>query len=279
MKLMKKFVSLISCLLILSFLLQPLISFSPIFAEEIKMDYTDPNHLHAPKVVNGVSYEYDANGNLISDGERTIEWNEDNLPVKITKGDTEIKFYYDANGTRIAKEVKDATTSAILSKTIYINQYYQLSVIGNQSSVTKYYFAQGRRIATTQQQFTSHQQPVTNFYHHDHLGSTILATDLNSQPLSNSLAYFPYGSSVNSQLSVVSNQLSLVNKYLYTGQELDAESDLYNYNARLYNPKTGVFISADSAGSGNRQFHCAGCSSWGVSPPPGVPGGGGRAPQ
>jgi len=39
---------------------------------------------------------------------------------------------------------------------------------------------------------------------------------------------------------------------LYTGQELDPESDLYNYNARLYNPKTGAFISADTVGGGNR---------------------------
>ena len=45
---------------------------------------------------------------------------------------------------------------------------------------------------------------------------------------------------------------SPVTNYLYTGQELDPESDLYNYNARLYNPKTGVFISADTVEGGNR---------------------------
>ena len=34
--------------------------------------------------------------------------------------------------------------------------------------------------------------------------------------------------------------------YLFTGQELDFESELYYYNARYYNPKLGRFISRDS---------------------------------
>jgi len=46
-------------------------------------------------------------------------------------------------------------------------------------------------------------------------------------------------------------------KYLFTGQEKDPESDLYNYNARLYNPTTGIFISADSVGGGNRYAYAA----------------------
>ena len=32
----------------------------------------------------------------------------------------------------------------------------------------------------------------------------------------------------------------------YTDQELDPEIGLYNYNARLYDPWTGTFISPDS---------------------------------
>jgi RHS repeat-associated protein len=92
------------------------------------------------------------------------------------------------------------------------------------------------------------QQPVTNFIHHDYLGSTVLTTDTNSQPTSNSLSYFPYGNSLNNETIEQLNNLS----YLFTNQELDPEVDLYNYNARLYNPKTGVFISVDTVGGGNR---------------------------
>src|SRR4030066_2211919 len=34
--------------------------------------------------------------------------------------------------------------------------------------------------------------------------------------------------------------------YKFTDQELDAENGLYNYNARMYDPIIGRFISADS---------------------------------
>jgi RHS repeat-associated protein len=245
-----------------------------VYAEEVRMDYTDPNHLHAPKVVNGVTYQYDENGNLVNDGERTLEWNEDNLPIKITKGNTEVRFFYDASGTRIAKETKDLTTGNITNKTIYVNQYLTIKQGNNVTSnnltiYQKYYFADGKRIATSHQSlttihqpFTNHlpamlrialqagQQPITNFIHHDHLGSTVLTTDINSQPVSNSLSYFPYGN------FIPNYQLPITN-YLYTNQELDPESDLYNYNARFYNPRTGAFISADAVGSGNRYAYAA----------------------
>jgi RHS repeat-associated protein len=37
-----------------------------------------------------------------------------------------------------------------------------------------------------------------------------------------------------------------VTYYRFTDQELDAETGLYNYNARLYDPAIGIFISPDS---------------------------------
>ena len=39
---------------------------------------------------------------------------------------------------------------------------------------------------------------------------------------------------------------SLGTRYLFTGQEFDAESSLYYYNARYYNPRLGRFISRDT---------------------------------
>jgi RHS repeat-associated protein len=51
--------------------------------------------------------------------------------------------------------------------------------------------------------------------------------------------YLPFGGLRNHTGSTVSN-------YKFTDQELDPESGLYNYVARLYDPVTGTFISADS---------------------------------
>jgi len=259
---MRRFKNLVVGASIASVLIQPLGLVSAARAETVRMEYTDPDHSHAPSQVTvdeqSTTYEYDANGNLVNDGERVISWNQDNLPTKITKDNTEVNLYYDANGTRVAKEVKDKTTGNLISKTIYANQYYEQSVTSNQQSTPepdaggvgsgqaiKYYFANGRRIAT------NNQQQGTRYLYQDHLGSTVLATDFNSQKITDPLSYFPYGASVTSAYSLVPSA------YLFTGQELDPESALYNYNARLYNPKTGAFISADSAGGGNRYSYAA----------------------
>ena len=203
---------------------------SPVLAETVEMRYSDLDHLHAPKVVNGVIYQYDANGNLVNDRERVISWNQDNLPTRIEKDGKVVEFFYDANGQRIVKRSDQRTQT-------YVDVRYQLSTINNQQSVSKYYFANGRIAQSVDDNLT--------FLHQDHLGSTVLSTDSNSQKIADPLSYFPYGRSTNNEQLAMSN-------YLFTGQELDDELDLYNYNARLYNPTTGSFISADPVQGPNR---------------------------
>ena len=228
--------------IIFSILVQPLGLASPVFAGTVDMEYSDLDHLHAPSRTSVCSsavdcatenYVYDANGNLLNDGERTIFWNQDNLPTRIEKDGKIVEFFYDANGRRIVKQSGE-------DKTVYVNQYYQ-------TPDTKYYFANGRT-ALLRQGFGGSSTPT--YLHTDHLGSTVLATDSNSQKLTEPLSYFPYGASTNAYSLMPS-------AYLFTGQEEDPESDLSNYNARLYNPTTGVFISADTVGGGNRYAYAA----------------------
>ena len=241
----KYFLKILSFSLVFSFLLQSFVLVSPVSAETINMQYTDPDHLHAPKkvTIDGIEtdYQYDNNGNLVNDGEREITWNQDNMPTKIIKGDTEVKFYYDADGRRIVKKTGE-------DKIVYVNSSYQKSVVNGQETITKYYFANGRRIAIRHMPF------AIRYFHQDHLGSNVLATNSDSQSLGESLSYFPYGNFVNNSVT----QLSSNPKYLFTGQESDNETGLYNYNARLYNPKTGVFISADTVQGLNRYAYVSG---------------------
>ena len=215
---------------------------SLVSAATVEMEYTDPEHIHAPKIVDGVGYQYDANGNLVNDGERVISWNQDNLPTRIEKDGKVVEFFYDANGQRIVKSSKLKVQSGDEreERTIYPSPYLTIQQFNNLTISERYYFAGGKRIA-----FRSEQTPTT-FLHSDHLGSTVLATNSNSQTLSDPLSYFPYGSSVS---NLTMEQFS---NYLFTGQELDDELNLYNYNARLYNPETGVFISADPVQGLNR---------------------------
>ncbi len=78
----------------------------------------------------------------------------------------------------------------------------------------------------------------TRYFHKDHLGSTSAVTD-GSGNIVETADYKPSGGSRDYSGSVTT-------QYKYTDQEFDPESGLYNYNARLYDPAIGRFISADS---------------------------------
>jgi len=245
---------LIANILITSLLLQPLGLTSPVFAETVDIRFDDTHPLHAPSVVDvdGVEsvYQYDANGNLLDDGERKIDWNQDNKPIRITKGDQVVEFFYDAGGRRILKKSFLISNPDEVDTITYVSGAYQKSVVDGIETTTKYYFANGR---VAVRNTPSGEESTLTFLHQDHLGSTVLATDSSATPTSDSLSYFPYGSPTNNLTIQQFNNSS----YLFTGQESDPESDLYNYNARLYNPTTGVFISADPVVGGNRYAYAA----------------------
>jgi RHS repeat-associated protein len=93
-------------------------------------------------------------------------------------------------------------------------------------------------------------QPVTGiyFYHPDHLGSTSFVTDAAGSVVT-TLKYTPYGEIDTERSSGLD-----IARYKYTSQEEDAETGLYNYNARMYNPESGTFTTQDTIipGDGDR---------------------------
>jgi RHS repeat-associated protein len=76
-----------------------------------------------------------------------------------------------------------------------------------------------------------------SYFHKDHLGSSTVMTNASGLEVE-STDYMPFGGIRNHTGTNTSN-------YKFTDQELDAENGLYNYNARLYDPIIGRFISAD----------------------------------
>jgi len=96
---------------------------------------------------------------------------------------------------------------------------------------TKYIFAGNLRIA----KITSSD---TQYFHKDHLQSSTAVTNDLGEKLE-ATEYFPFGLERSHTGSRVSN-------YKYTDQELDVESGLYNYDARLYDPVIVRFVSPDT---------------------------------
>jgi RHS repeat-associated protein len=164
--------------------------------------------------------------NLASIQTRTsITYNADNMPTQIvhsSNGTTELT--YGGTGERVKKRVYSGGT---VTDTYYIGDHFEVK--GGET--IKYIFAGNLRVAQV-------KGTTRSFFHKDHLGSSTVMTDASGYELEYS-DYAPFGS----QRAHTGTSTS---DYRYTDQELDAENGLYNYNARLYDPFIGRFISADT---------------------------------
>src|SRR3990167_10349453 len=101
----------------------------------------------------------------------------------------------------------------------------------------------------------------TNVLIHDYLSSTkqIIKEDgsIVEQP-----SYYPYGTFYSFTPGVKDARTPGVNdnsRYYYTNQrKVTNDSNLYNYNARYYNPDLGIFIQPDTVEGGNRFSYVGG---------------------
>ena len=185
----------------------------------VTLTHAHPSKPHAvTATTNGRSYSYDNNGNVSSDGIQTFGYNYNNMPETINNG--AISFVYDGSGARVKKITSGGTK-------LYLGKYYECAggVCG------KYIFAGEDRIALK-------TAAEVLYYHPDHLGSTSVVTDAAGNKVED-LKYKPFGEST---LDVGSVKLN----HKFTGQELDSETGLYNYRARLYDPLIGKFLSPDT---------------------------------
>lgn len=164
-------------------------------------------------------YLYDDNGNMTADSQRTYTYTPENMPKTITLNGVTTTFTYDGNGKRVKK-------STPTSAAVYIDGLYECT---NGYCDKHIYGGNGRLAIETASQ--------TFFHHGDHLGSTSVVTDASGNQVK-SVAYYPFGET--------RQEDGVYLNYKYTGQELDNETGLYNYAARLYSPEIGRFITADS---------------------------------
>lgn len=152
---------------------------------------------------------------------RNVTYNADRMPVTINRGGVVTTLEYDGAGTR-SRKIAGANT------TVYVGDHYEV----RNGVAVKYIFDGNLRIAKI-------TGSTVTYFHKDHLGSSVLMTDAAGKPVSNTAtSYKPFGEDrVYSALDT--------KDYKYTDQEYDSEAGLYNYNARMYDPAIGAFVSAD----------------------------------
>ena len=97
------------------------------------------------------------------------------------------------------------------------------------TTVTKYYYFGTQRVAMA-------KGGEFRYLHGDHLGSTVMETNLSGAVITDQ-KYYAFGSQRDSG--------PVATDHKFTGQKLDG-SGLYYYNARYYDPTIGQFVSPDT---------------------------------
>ena len=180
-----------------------------------------------------INYSYDANGNMVSDGERCYTYNDANQVSKVKKCSSDqliAEYLYDYTGKRIVKKEYE---NGILKQTIYSpdKSFETKKLQDNSTQNTSYYFANDEIVAR--------KNPDSSkvFYHNDYLTSTnVLTEGSGSGSLVEETTYYPYG-------DIRSGGTK--SKYLYTGQEKDTDTGLNYYGARYYNSHIRRFTQPD----------------------------------
>lgn len=181
-----------------------------------------------------IAYEYDRNGNMLSDGDSQYAWDYNNRIKYITPngpGALPISYGYDANGMRVSVVVRSAPS------THYPTQFFNSNSGLSGAGVQKHVFAGEAAVATIKGTGGSARLFAM---HTDHLGSTAVVSDASGE-LTETVDYYPFGAV---RHSVVTSGNTEQRKYI--GQEYDAETELSYLQARYYDGKLGRFLSQDA---------------------------------
>jgi RHS repeat-associated protein len=263
---MRKFISLVLTLFLVTQTILVPLSVSAQSPSPILHSQNLSSNIYLPSS----NFTYDQSGNLTYDSQRTVTWDASGMPSKIelTGKGIEASFIYDGSGSRIAKIVK--TNGQLTSTTVYFGNmeketdYTQSPA---KQTITKYYFAGGKRIALRKVQTGQPDELI--YLHKDHLSSSTLFTDGSGNKKDALLTYYPYGTTrpnwdlptevslSGTKAGLSSTPSSLPSNHLYTDQIQDPETELYYYNARYYSPQIGLFISPDTAGDGLNPYRYA----------------------
>ena len=219
------------------------------------------------------NYTYDKNGNLTkrvskSSGEITeFGWDYKNRLIQVLKRASEntgststITYKYDALDRRIEKNV-----NGNIVKYVYDRDNIYLEYDEDDFFRAKYVHSQNVdepvRMERPESPHTNNAYARQEFYfHRDRLGNITEITDFEGTVVQ-SYVYDAFGKVTiydkDGNEITPSSSNYLETPYAFTGRELDAETGLYFYRARYYDPGTGRFLSEDPIGvnGGDANFY------------------------
>lgn len=196
--------------------------------------YDDANRLLEDAAHN---YSYNAAGMLVQKVEKAsgrataFAYDAEGQLTRITFHDGGTAAYkYDGLGRRVEKNVRGQVTRYVYDSEDIVSEYS-----GTDALTASYVHG-----SATDEPLIMERGGQNYFYHQDSLGSVRFLTD-SAGSVAQTYVYDSYG-------NIVQQTGMLANPYAFTGREFDAESGLYYYRARYYDPRAGRFIHEDPVG-------------------------------
>jgi RHS repeat-associated protein len=200
----------------------------------VTTDYTT-NNMNQYTTVGGVTYTYDADGNLIrersSSDVTTYSYDPENRLVGVTHGSSVQTYIYDALGQRVASTSSGATTRYVIDPTGLGNVVGQYDGAGN--LIARY--DHGLLGLVSQVDAAG----ASSYYDFDGVGSTVGITG-SAGTILNTYTYAPFGERLPASET-------LANPFSFVGQfgVMSGGNDLDFMRARYYQPSLGRFLTDD----------------------------------
>jgi RHS repeat-associated protein len=182
--------------------------------------------------VNGQTYNWDDNGNLLSDGLRSYAYDHANRLTQVVSGTLTTQFTYNGAGDRVAKTVDGLTTEYVLDPAAGLTQVLQETTDGQ---ATSYLYGHDGSTALTTGLLAQYDSGTWAYHVNDGLGSVRQLADPTGQVVQ-SYNFSPFGVPLGE---------SGGEPYGYTGEQWDASAGLVYLRARYYQPVVARFISKD----------------------------------
>jgi RHS repeat-associated protein len=207
------------------------------------------------------NFVYDSNGNLISDGRRTLDWDDENQLIRVTvTNQFKSEFSYDGKmRRRIVKEYGWSGGAWVLTnETRYVFDgmlVVQERNSGNQPVLT---YTRGRDLSATlegaggiggllamTEPSTINSPTIHSYYHCDGNGNVTALVNTN-QLIVARYAYDPYGNTL-----ATSGPKAALNPYRFSSKENHERSGFYCYGYRFYVPELQRWLNRDRIGEEN----------------------------
>ncbi|MFT3767908.1 MAG: FG-GAP-like repeat-containing protein [Minicystis sp.] len=209
----------------------------------ITYDTSGARNPYAPVSSEYGSYVYDADGNQVSDGDRTVQWSSFNLPRRVDRSSGAWASYrYDSNQRRAVKASSSGET------TTYVEGLYERRATAGQTLHVFHIQAAGRPVAQVEwKQVNSAVVEDVSYLHLDSLGSIDVISD-GAGYLEERLRFDPFGARANPLNPTAPPETAGSGGRVrqgFTGHEMEDDFGLVNMRGRMYDPQLYHFMSRD----------------------------------